>query len=722
MRRQTMWRSVTVLMVMALVLLPVNLINAQDDSRRLSVGQAVTGTLDSENFAETYIFDASAGDSATLTATTSSDTLSLALLLSDPDGAVIASDGDLETASVATLAGVALEIDGTYVVTVLRGTGADGDGEGEYTLALTGTITAPAASANGGGTTSNVASGRNVYVQLDDGTIDIELVWDAGVDLDLEVRDPVGGALYWENPEVVSGGEHGGNVNQECEDVVTEEPTESVTWTSQEVPVGSYEILIYHINACGTSGPQQFTVNAAINGEDAQSFNGIINPGQVYLGRVTLDLDKDWTLFNGGVNAGVVPSVPADVGEISLGSTVSGTITNEDVADAYTFEGNTGESIEVDLNATSGSLDTLVVLLDANGNRVADNDDGPDGTTDSQLTTILPNTGSYTLVATRYGQTIGGTEGNYSMSVNRPTVVPVDDTGATNADDQAGASDDQTDSTAILPNGSIEVTLRWANSADLQLLVRDPNGLSVFDDTPTISSGGILDEVGNQNCTLATGNPVSYIYWPEGRTLNPGTYEVEVWYQNECVAGTPPPTFTLTIEAGGNTVFTTNQTPTLGSRYMVSFTVEDGAVEELADADGGFFNMNDSRIIDVASNVATAQPIELDEQVQGTITSDNRFNLYSFEGRAGDRISISMTGTTGNLDSAVYLIGPAPSYIQLTFNDDAQTDPDQTRDIDSRISSYTLQDDGEYYIIATHYGLLYGGTEGNYILEVTLLP
>ncbi|MCI0712163.1 MAG: PPC domain-containing protein [Chloroflexi bacterium] len=716
MRRQTMWRSVTVLMVMALVLLPVNLIHAQDDSRRLSVGQAVTGTLDSENFAETYIFDASAGDSATLTATTSSDTLSLALILSDPDGVVIASDGDLETATVATLAGVALETDGTYVVTVLRGTGADGDDEGEYTLALTGTITAPAASADGG-TPSDVASGRNVYVQLDDGTIDVELVWDAGVDLDLEVRDPVGGALFWENPEVVSGGEHGGNVNQNCEDVVTEEPTETITWTSQEVPVGSYELLIYHINACGTSGPQQFTVNAAINGEDAQSFNGIINPGQVYLGRVTLDLDKDWTLFNGGVNAGVVPSVPADVGDISLGSTVSGTITNEDMADAYAFEGNTGESIEVNLDATSGSLDTLVILLDASGNRVADNDDGTDGTTNSQLTTILPNTGSYTLVATRYGQTIGGTEGNYSMSVNRPVSVPADNTG------DGGTVDDQTDSTAVLPSGSIEVALRWANSADLQLLVRDPNGDSVFDDEVTIPSGGILNEVGNQNCVLATGNPVSYIYWPEGRTLNPGTYEVEVWYQSECVAGTPPPTFTLTIEVSGNTVFTTNQTPTLNTRYMVSFTVnQDGTVDELTDTDGGSFSMNDSRIIDVASNVATARPIDLDEQVQGTITSDNRFNLYSFEGRAGDRISISMTGTTGNLDSAVYLIGPAPSYIQLTFNDDAQADPDQQRDIDSRISSYTLQDDGEYYIIATHYGLLYGGTEGNYILEVTLLP
>ena len=90
---------------------------------------------------------------------------------------------------------------------------------------------------------------------------------------------------------------------------------------------------------------------------------------------------------------------------------------------------------------------------------------------------------TYTIVATRYGKEIGGTEGNYVLTIS-------------------GASTDFATETLNLnlPDGDIEVTLVWNNNADLQLLVRDPIGDAVYDDAPFINSGGILQEDGNVSC------------------------------------------------------------------------------------------------------------------------------------------------------------------------------------------------------------------------------
>src|SRR5690606_30963756 len=87
-----------------------------------------------------------------------------------------------------------------------------------------------------------------------------------------------------------------------------------------------------------------------------------------------------------------------------------------------------------------------------------------------------------------------------------------------------------------LVRGDIEIALLWNTGADLQLLVRDPVGASVYDDVTAINSGGQLALGGNANCVRAIGNPVSYIYWPTN-TLRFGpneVYEIEVWYQNTC--------------------------------------------------------------------------------------------------------------------------------------------------------------------------------------------
>src|ERR1051325_3704129 len=104
---------------------------------KIALGQTVSGTLDAKTFAQTYSFDATAGDAVTLTATSKAQGLFLAVLLSGPDGNVLSQAADLTKATV-TISNVAIPADGTYTVTVLRATGAQGTSKGEFTLALTG--------------------------------------------------------------------------------------------------------------------------------------------------------------------------------------------------------------------------------------------------------------------------------------------------------------------------------------------------------------------------------------------------------------------------------------------------------------------------------------------------------------------------------------------------------------------------------------------------------
>jgi hypothetical protein len=56
--------------------------------------------------------------------------------------------------------------------------------------------------------------------------------------------------------------------------------------------------------------------------------------------------------------------------------------------------------------------------------------------------------------------------------------------------------------------------------------------------------------------------------------------------------------------------------------------------------------------------------------------------------------------------------------VQLDFNDDIVDPQTGERDSNSLIEPLTLTNTGTYYIIATRYGLQYGGTTGTYNLTL----
>jgi hypothetical protein len=119
------------------------------------------------------------------------------------------------------------------------------------------------------------------------------------------------------------------------------------------------------------------------------------------------------------LNEGMSSSSPVGLvtEPITYEALVEGEISNEQYGYAYTFTGTAGDLISVQLNATSGDLDTLLVLTDNFGGLITRNDDDiAASTTDSTLERVLlPYTGSYTIIATRYQEARGTTTGRFRL-------------------------------------------------------------------------------------------------------------------------------------------------------------------------------------------------------------------------------------------------------------------------------------------------------------------
>lgn len=114
--------------------------------------------------------------------------------------------------------------------------------------------------------------------------------------------------------------------------------------------------------------------------------------------------------------SGAVPNLRPQ--PITYGSPATGTISDDEPADLYLFLGSAGDTINIDLNGTSGDLDTFLMLLGPSGVELARNDDRSRDDFDATIAGYtLPQSGSYFIVATRFFQRYGRSEGDYLLSV-----------------------------------------------------------------------------------------------------------------------------------------------------------------------------------------------------------------------------------------------------------------------------------------------------------------
>lgn len=127
------------------------------------------------------------------------------------------------------------------------------------------------------------------------------------------------------------------------------------------------------------------------------------------------------TLLAVGSNATTVSAQTAIYKPIPMpsGKTITDKLSDKDIptgqggfARDYKLQLQEGAQLSIDL--TSENFDTIVSLLGGDGSTVAENDDGPDGSTNSLLFTRITKSGTYFIRVRAFGELAGG---NFKLKV-----------------------------------------------------------------------------------------------------------------------------------------------------------------------------------------------------------------------------------------------------------------------------------------------------------------
>jgi hypothetical protein len=101
---------------------------------------------------------------------------------------------------------------------------------------------------------------------------------------------------------------------------------------------------------------------------------------------------------------------------LRYGDSVSNTITDENPAVYYTFEGRRGDIISVQMLAISGNLDALVQVVNSASIVIAENDDAL-GLNAAINGLVIREDGTYVIIATRFGQGAGRSSGSFVLTL-----------------------------------------------------------------------------------------------------------------------------------------------------------------------------------------------------------------------------------------------------------------------------------------------------------------
>jgi hypothetical protein len=331
----------------------------------------------------------------------------------------------------------------------------------------------------------------------------------------------------------------------------------------------------------------------------------------------------------------------------------------------YTFSGNAGDIVSIELTSVSGDLDSYLSLRDPAGFEIEFNDDSNPGVTlDSAIQNFeLPENGTYTIVATRFSQQAGTTSGDFDLSLTVgavATATPVPSVG-----------------------------------------------------TPSAPVGGEL-HYGNTVQGTIGGDTFEVVYTFTGRQGD------DVTISMIALSGNLDPYLILSSPQGSDLIF--NDDSEFGSGLdseITDFTLPENGVysihatrfsQDVGSSEGDF---RLSLLSSTAGPVATTGSVlHYGDTAVGEI-SDDQFSVeYTFEARAGDVIGIQLTRISGDLDTLVVLRGPAGS--EIASNDD---DP-RGSNVDSYLRDFEIPADGVYTILATRFNRDLGASAGTFELRL----
>ena len=134
----------------------------------------------------------------------------------------------------------------------------------------------------------------------------------------------------------------------------------------------------------------------------------------------TVYIRRWYHLIAAGITLNVIITLPVKAQlrlynpvSISSDKEIADILTEKDIptgeggfARDYYVELKKGDQVAIDL--TSDEFDTMLTLIAEDGSTVAENDDGPDGSTNSLLFSRITENGNYIVRVRAFGETSGG--------------------------------------------------------------------------------------------------------------------------------------------------------------------------------------------------------------------------------------------------------------------------------------------------------------------------
>lgn len=369
-------------------------------------------------------------------------------------------------------------------------------------------------------------------------------------------------------------------------------------------------------------------------------------------------------------------------GNISYGSTVSGQLSNASYFDVWQFQGSKGDRIRIVMNGDA-TLDPYLGLLDANTEQVVAEDDDSAGNSDALLELTLPANSSYLIVATRYDFDAGSSQGSYTLTLTAAN-VPTDGPGT----DDPIVEEDVEVAPGVYYKGDVPVgepvsgsisADAWAHGYSLELQAGQQVLIGMFADGSTVDAYLIFSIDGGDVLAEDDDSGAQFDFAVKTDAfLNLTVQEDGVYYIIATRAG---------LDAGKTT-----------GAYALLVEFPEGASNQPETPDEG-----------APDGVQYQGDIASGDTVSGSISAGTFVYLYTYNGQAGETITITMNGT-GGLDAYLGLLDPADNVIA--------EDDDSAGGMNAQIT-VTLPESGVYVIVATRNGLDEGKTTGDFELIIS---
>jgi hypothetical protein len=354
--------------------------------------------------------------------------------------------------------------------------------------------------------------------------------------------------------------------------------------------------------------------------------------------------------------------VSSDSGSaLRYGDSVINNITNMTPQVYYSFRANEGDIINISMARDAGDLDAYLQVVDSNAFVIADNDDVPGSNSlDARISNlVIQKTGTYIIVATRYGEAAGTSTGRFILTLEEAQNSGIGNSSLTAMDIQSGTPiEDQLDDTTpakyyrftAKQNDLVSVKLSRLNgSLDSFLVLTNAGGQEIASDD---------DSGGGQNAALQ-----NFVIPADG------TYYIIA---------------TRADREQGKTV----------GRFKLEFQALGNAFDGVQPG---------------------VQRITYGTTITGRIDDTTPEVLYAFRGEAGDIVTLSMNRGDGDLDAQLSLLNSDQK--QLVLDDDSGGGQN------ARIARYVLPKAGIYYVKAARFSGKDGNpnTRGSFILVLAKL-